>query len=113
MDPPIQLVGVPSRIQSDDEDEQEMVPINFFDLFLMDQFHYVAGMTWFMAKYTSIFFLKLISRSGWMILNTGYRMMMRGLEILFPGNDNNMNHDDDVGEDWDFGDVEHMQPNQF
>ena len=41
-----------------------------------------------------------------MIVNTGYRMMIRGLEFLFPGNDNNQNHDDDVGEDWDFGDVE-------
>ena len=88
-----------------------MEPINFFDLHLFDQFHYLAGMTLFVTKYTSLFFLKLLSKSGWMIFNTGYRILARGFGFLFSGNDNNQNHDDDVGEDWDFGDVEQQQPN--
>ena len=65
-------------------------------------------MSVFVAKYTSLFFLQLISKSGWMILNTGYRLMVRGIGFLFPGNDNNQYHDDEMGEDWDFDDVEHQ-----
>ena len=83
-----------------------MEPVNFFDLHLLDQFHYMGGMALFMAKYASLFFWKLFSKSGWMILNTGYRILARGFGFLFSNNDNNQNNDDDVGEDWDFGDVE-------
>jgi hypothetical protein len=91
-----------------------MQPVNFFDLHLLDQCHYMGGMGLFITKYASLFFLKLVHRTGWMILNTGYRILARGFGFLFSGNDNNQNHEDEVGEEWDFGDVEQQQqPNAF
>ena len=76
LDPPIQLVGMPNP------PELEMTHLNFYDLCLTDQFHYISGMVFYSCKWTSIFLGKFAFNTLISLFKLSFRTIGRGLRNL-------------------------------